>query len=101
VLGAEAHVGIGGHMKYELGVMHGAVERIGIQQVAMFEAEVRRAQRGLQKLNLPRGEIVETCDRMFIGEQTVHQVTADEAGRAGYQDFQGFSFLPLVLAATV
>jgi predicted RecA/RadA family phage recombinase len=67
----------------------------------VFQAEVRRPQCVTQKLDLPRREIVETGDLVPIGEQTVNQVTADEAGRAGYQDFQGVPFLPQVLAATV
>ncbi len=42
--------------------------------------------RSVQKFDLAGGEIIEPCDLMPIGEQTVHQVTADEAGRAGYQE---------------
>src|SRR5271157_1871011 len=82
-------------MKYELGALHGAAKYIGIEQVAMFQAEARRAQRRRQKLDLPRGEIIEASDLMSTGEQTIHQVAADETGRTGYQDSHGFFLISL------
>ena len=83
--GAEANVRIGGHMKHKPGVLHGAIERSGIEQIAVLQAESRRAQGRFEELDLSGGEIIEAGDLMPVGEQTVHEVTADESRRAGDQ----------------
>ena len=92
--GAEADIGIGGQMEYEFGALHGAAERPRDRAGRRAPGEsAGERQRGSRNSGLARGEIVEAGDLMTVGEQTVHQVTADEAGRAGDQESSRLTFM--------
>ena len=62
MLGAEAHVGVGGEMKHEVGALHGARQRVGIEQVAFDEAEVRRCAEASSRKRMLAGRQVVVAD---------------------------------------
>ena len=83
MLRAEAHVGVGGEMKDELGALHGARQRLRVEQVALDEAEIRVRRRALEKAHPAGRQIVVADDGVAVGEQTIDQIASDEAGCSG------------------
>ena len=93
MVGAEAHVGIGGQVEDEVRARHGARDGVEIQQVALDEAEARIGLRTFEKAPESGGEVVEAGDFVPSGQQAVHQVAADESRGAGNECFH-FSLPP-------
>jgi hypothetical protein len=83
VLGAEAHVGVGGEMKHEARAFHGARQRVGIEQVAFKKIEVGVAGRIVEKAHAAGRQVVEADDALTVRQKAIGQLAADEACRSG------------------
>ena len=86
MLGAEAHVRVGGEVKDKVAALHRGGQRGQVEIVAADEAEPRVGRRGRQEPLLAGGEIIPADHGQAVREQAVGQVGADEAGRTGDED---------------
>ena len=87
VLGAEAHVGVGGEVEDEIAAGHGLGQRRQIEIVALDQAILWVGERPCDKGPLARGEIVPADDGFPVGEEAVNEAAANKAGCAGDEDF--------------
>ncbi len=87
MLEAEAHVGVGGEMKNGVATGHRLRQCGQIQIVAFDELEVGIFQRAFQKSSLASRKIIPADDGFAVGQEPVNKVAADEARRAGHENF--------------
>ena len=83
MLRSEAHVGIRGQMKNELGTGHALGQLRRVQQIGAYHAEIRRFVRLGQEIFLPRRKVVVANHCVAARQKPVRQRTADEAGATG------------------
>ena len=84
MLGAEAHIGIGGKMKDEIGALHGLRQRRGVgQKIAFDQVKIRVLDCRLEETPVAGRQIVKADDAVAVREQAIGQVAADEAGGSG------------------
>src|SRR5436305_252201 len=82
MLGSEANVGIRRQVKHEIRAVHGAGHGVEVEQVPLHQTEARAGVSAFQKFAKAGGEIIEAGHLVAVGEQAVHQIASDEAGRA-------------------
>ena len=83
---AEAHIGVGRQVKNKIASGHRANQRRQVQAVTLQKPEFRIGQRRLQEFPLASGKIVPADNPFAVGKQPVHEIAADEAGRAGHNE---------------
>ena len=86
MLEAKAHIRVGRQMKNEIATGHRTGHCQQFETVAFHEFEPRIGHRCLKKFPLAGGKIVPANNVLAAGEQPVHEVAADESGRAGHED---------------
>ena len=86
MIGAEAHVGVGGEMENEIAAGHRAFERGEIEVVALDEFEARIFQRFDDERPLAGREIIPADDGLAVRKQAINETGADETGGAGDED---------------
>ena len=83
---AKTDIRIRGQMKNEITPGHRAGQRRQIQAITLNQFAFRIGQRRLKKFPLAGGKIVPADDSFAVGKQPVHEIAADESGRAGHED---------------
>ena len=84
---AEADVGVGGEVDDGVGAVDDLAEPITVRdEVELDEREALGAAGGVEELATAGAEVVDAGDAVTVGEQSIHQVRADEAGCAGDHD---------------
>ena len=86
MLQPKTHIRIGGQMKNEVAARHCLGQGRQGKGIPFDEAEILVLRGGTQELRLAGGEIVVADNGMIGFEQSLREIAADEASRAGHKN---------------